>query len=81
MLSSSAEQEHLTTSQRQEGGIAGAKEQGRHIGSPKAEVPSDWEETYKSGKQGELTAVAAMKHLGLKRSTFYNLVKLQEGRT
>ena len=75
-----AEQERLTTRQRQEEGIAVAKERGKHLGRPKAEFPSDWEETYKSWKQGELTAVAAMKHLGLKRSTFYNLVKLQEGR-
>lgn len=80
VLASIAEQERLTTRQRQEEGIAVAKEQGKHLGRPKAEFPSDWEETYKSWKQGELTAVAAMKHLGLKRSTFYNLVKLQEGR-
>ena len=80
VLASIAEQERLTTRQRQEEGIAVAKERGKHLGRPKAEFPSDWEETYKSWKQGELTAVAAMKHLGLKRSTFYNLVKLQEGR-
>ena len=81
VLASIAEQERLTTRQRQEEGIAVAKEQGKHLGRPKAEFPSDWEETYKSWKQCEVTAVAAMKHLGLKRSTFYNLVKLQEGRT
>ena len=81
VLASIAEQERLTTRQRQQEGIAVAREQGKHLGRPKAELPLDWEETYKSWKQGELTAVAAMKHLGLKRSTFYNLVKLQEGRT
>ena len=81
VLASIAEQERLTTRQRQQEGIAVAREQGKHLGRPKAEFPSDWEETYKSWRQGDLTAVAAMKHLGLKRSTFYNLVKLQEGRT
>lgn len=81
VLASIAEQERLTTRQRQEEGIAVAKEQGKHLGRPKAEFPSDWEETYKSWRQGDLTAVTAMKRLGLKRSTFYNLVKLQEGRT
>ena len=81
VLASIAEQERLTTRQRQQEGIAVAREQGKHLGRPKAEFPLDWEETYKSWKQGDLTAVAAMKHLGLKRSTFYNLVKLQEGRT
>lgn len=81
VLASIAEQERLTTRQRQQEGIAIAKEQGKHLGRPKAEFPSDWEEVYKSWRRGDLTAVAAMKHLGLKRSTFYNLVKLQEGRT
>lgn len=81
VLASIAEQERLTTRQRQQEGIAVAKEQGKHLGRPKAEFPPDWEGTYKSWKQGDLTAIAAMKRLGLKRSTFYNLVKLQEGRT
>lgn len=80
VLASIAEQERLTTLQRQEEGIAVAKEKGKHLGRPKAEFPSNWDEVYKVWKQGEITAVAAMQHLALKRSTFYNLVKLQEGR-
>ena len=45
VLASIAEQERLTTRQRQEEGIAVAKERGKHLGRPKAEFPSDWEET------------------------------------
>ena len=45
VLASIAEQERLTTRQRQQEGIAVAREQGKHLGRPKAEFPLDWEET------------------------------------
>ena len=80
VLASIAEQERLTIRQRQEEGIAAAKEKGKHLGRPKAEFPPDWDEIYSVWKQGKLTAVAAMQRLSLKRSTFYNLVRIQEER-
>lgn len=75
VLASIAEQERLTIKQRQAEGIAVAKEQGRHLGRPGATYPDDWDEIYQSWKAGELTAVAAMRKLQLKRSTFYNLAR------
>lgn len=78
VLSSIAEQERLTTRQRQAEGIAVAKEAGKHLGRPRTSFPQDWGEIYGKWKRGELTAVAAMQLLGLKRSTFYSLVKKWE---
>ena len=73
--------ERLTTRQRQAEGIAAAKERGAHLGRPVTAYPADWDEVYKHWRSGELTAVAAMHELGLKRSTFYKLVRrYEEGR-
>lgn len=74
VLASIAEQERLIIRQRQAEGIAVAKEQGRHLGRPAAPYPPDWVDTYHRWKSGNMTAVAAMQKLQLKRSTFYKLV-------
>lgn len=78
VLSSIAQQERETMRQRQREGIASAKAKGKHLGRPKTEFPDRWEEIYSSWKQGHITAVCAMELSGLKRSTFYRLVKLWE---
>lgn len=78
VLSSIAEQERLTIRKRQAEGIAAAKEKGKHLGRPAAEYPPDWEKIYPQWKNGEMTAVAAMKELGLRRSTFYKLANEYE---
>lgn len=80
VLSSIAEQERLTIRQRQAEGIAAAKAKGKHMGRPRKEFPPNWEEVYSLWNAGKLTAVAAMKELGLKNSTFYKLVHLYRGR-
>ena len=80
VLSSIAEQERLTIRQRQAEGIAAAKAKGKHMGRPRKEFPLNWEEVYSLWNAGKLTAVAAMKELGLKNSTFYKLVHLYRGR-
>lgn len=51
---------------------------GRAIGRQQAQFPEDWETVYKSWKNKEITAVQAMDTLGLKKNTFYNLVKRYE---
>ncbi|WP_354004307.1 hypothetical protein [Allofournierella massiliensis] len=71
VLASIAEQERLTIKQRQAEGIAVAKENGIHLGRPAIECPPNWDEVYRQWKAKEITAVAAMHALGLKRSTFY----------
>ena len=78
VLASIAEQERITTKRRQSEGIAIAKEAGKHLGRPMIDFPPNWNQFYSDWKAGTITAVAAMRQLGLKRSTFYRLVKQQE---
>lgn len=75
VLSYVAQQETDFRKQRQAEGIAIAKEQGKHLGRPQAEYPSNWNEEYQAWKAGEQTAKVTMEQLGLKRTTFYKLVK------
>ncbi len=78
ILSYVAQKERENIKIRQAQGIAVAKEQGRNLGRPKAEYPSNWEAIYKEWKAGSITAVKAMETLELKKNTFYNLVKRYE---
>lgn len=78
VLASIAEQERLTIRQRQAEGIAVAKENGKHLGRPSAQYPDEWESVYALWKCRELTAVAAMQKLQLKRSTLYKLTRQYE---
>jgi len=75
VLGSIAEQERLTIKKRQAEGIAAAKKKGEvKFGRPKVEKPENWNEVIKRWEAGEIKAVEAMKELGLKKATFYNLV-------
>ena len=76
VLGTIAEQERLTIRARQEEGIAAAKAKGKYLGRPRIEYPDGWDEVYESWKEGEITAVTAMRELGLKKSSFYKLVKM-----
>lgn len=78
VLASMAEQERIRTLNRQADGILAAKALGKHLGRPKMMVPDGWTEIYTLWKGNEITAVEAMKRTGLKKSTFYKLVKLTE---
>ncbi len=80
VLSTMAERERKKIRERQAQGIAAlkAKNNGKGIGRPKIEYPDNFEETYKSWKVGEITAVKAMEILELKKNTFYKLVKEYE---
>lgn len=78
VLASIAEQERLTIRQRQAEGIAEAKKQGRLLGRKKTEQPAEWELVTGLWKSGSITAVQAMDRLGLKKSTFYRMVREQE---
>ena len=63
--------------QRQAEGIAIAKSKGVSKGRKPITHP-DFEKVVKIWKKGEITAVEAMKRLGMKSSTFYNKVKAYE---
>jgi DNA invertase Pin-like site-specific DNA recombinase len=53
---------------------------GKPAGRPKMEKPEQWDEIYQKWVNKEITAVAAMKVLGLKNCKFYYLVKEERER-
>lgn len=78
VLSYVAEQERTFIKQRQREGIDIAKSKGVKFGRKRIEYPIGWSEVIRKWKNDEITAVSAMKELGLKQSTFYKLVKESE---
>ncbi|WP_311609776.1 hypothetical protein [Peribacillus simplex] len=48
------------------------------FGRPKAQVTEEFKEFYDLWKAGEMTAVKAMSELGVKKTSFYKLVKEYE---
>ena len=74
LLSYMAQKERDKIRQRQREGIKAAKEKGKHLGRPKAEYPSNWNEVYEGWSKGKYTGVKAMELLDLKKNTFYKLV-------
>lgn len=84
-----AQQETDFRKQRQDEGISAmpivngkrvSKKTGKPTGRPNAEFPPNWEEEYQNWKQGFQTAKDTMEELGLKRTTFYKLVKMYENK-
>jgi DNA invertase Pin-like site-specific DNA recombinase len=64
--------------ERQREGIAIAKENGVYTGRKVINFPSNWFVVYSQYKTRELTGTKAMNILGLKRNTFYKLIKRYE---
>lgn len=75
VLGTIAEQERNTIRRRQEEGIAAARAKGKRFGRPETILPDNWDETISLWKGGEITAVEAMRRVGIKRTTFYKLVE------
>ena len=75
VLSSIAQQERETIRARQREGIEAAKQKGKHLGRPTLIIPENFEVVIAKWKNGEITAKEAMRLTGLKRSSFYKLVK------
>lgn len=78
VYTSMAEQERQNIKQRQSEGIAVAKAKGKHLGRPVMELPEEWDKLYKEWKAGQITAVAFMDTIGMKKATFYKKVKEYE---
>lgn len=78
MLGAIYEFERDMIRERQAEGIAIAKAKGKYKGRKKITFPSNWEEVYQKWKCREINGVKAREQLGLKRNTFYNLVKEYE---
>lgn len=75
ILSYVAEKECVNIRSRQQQGIALAKQNQVKFGRPKIQKPENWDIVISDWKDGKITAKTAMNLLGLKRSTFYQLVK------
>lgn len=74
-LSWVAEQERKKIKARQAEGIAIAKSEGKFKGRAPIKVDEEqFEQEYRLWKSGQITAVTAMKHLGIKPNTFYRRV-------
>jgi DNA invertase Pin-like site-specific DNA recombinase len=80
VLGTIAQQERETIKQRQAEGIAAAKENGKKLGRPALEYPTNWNEVYASWKAGSITAKEAMEQTGTKRTSFYKLVGMMENK-
>lgn len=65
--------------ERQLEGIRLAKDSGLYKGRNEIKYPKNWTENYNKYKTKILTGSKTMKILGLKRTTFYRLVKKYEG--
>lgn len=75
VYTSIAEQERETIRQRQAEGIKVAKIQGKHLGRPVLALPKEWDKLYKQWTDGQITAVAFMDKINMKKATFYKKVK------
>lgn len=62
---------------RQREGIEQMKARGEwdKYGRPRIKQPDNWKEVIQSWKAGEITAVEAMRLTGMRKSSFYKLVK------
>lgn len=78
VLSSIAEQERLTIRKRQREGIDAARKKGKHLGRPALTIPAEFGIYYAKWKNREMTAVEVMRRTGMKKTTFYKLVKIYE---
>ena len=79
VLGSMAEAERLKIRQRQCEGIDSAKKRGVKFGRPCAEKPANWDSVMEKVSRGIIRPVDAMRELGLKKGTYYNLIKRYSG--
>ncbi|MFC4737794.1 recombinase family protein [Bacillus daqingensis] len=75
ILSWVAQDERERIRKRQREGIDAALNNGEPYGRPTVEISEDFLEVYASWKQGHVTATRAMRETGVKKTTFYKLVK------
>lgn len=81
ILSWMAEEERERIRKRQREGIDLALKNGIQFGRPTIFVSEEFKGVYKKWKAGELTAVEAMQEAGVKKTSFYKLVKVFEEET
>ena len=80
VLGTIAQQERETIKARQSEGIAAAKKNGKKLGRPALTYPDNWKKVYADWKDGKITAKTAMELTETKRTSFYKLVQMTEGK-
>lgn len=78
ILSWMAEEERERIRKRQREGIDLALQNGIQFGRTPVLVSEEFKQVYRKWKDGELTAVEAMQEAGVKKTSFYKLVKSVE---
>ncbi|MFC2947653.1 recombinase family protein [Virgibacillus sediminis] len=78
ILSWMAQEERDRIRKRQREGIDVAIKQGKPFGRPKVQITDKFMEAYGEWKRGEITAIEAMQQAGVKKTTFYKLVREAE---
>ncbi len=78
ILSFVAETERGNIRQRQQQGIATAKQKGVKFGRPESSLPNNFPKIVKDWKRGKLTTSEAIKKSNLSRSTFYRKAQKYE---
>jgi len=78
VLGTIAEQERETIRKRQAEGIQAARDKGKKLGRPSVKYPENWISVYGSWRAGQITAKEAMEMTGMKRTSFYKLVRMME---
>lgn len=78
ILSWMAEEERERIRKRQREGIDLALQNGIQFGRPTVFISEEFKEVYRKWKANELTAVEAMQEAGVKKTSFYKLVKALE---
>lgn len=81
ILSWMAEEERERIRKRQREGIDLALQNGIQFGRPTVHVSEEFKEVYRKWKSGEITAIVAMQEAGVKKTSFYKLVKVLEDET
>ena len=81
IMSWKAQNERETIKKRQAEGIKIAKAKKIKFGRPCIKMPENFANIYKIWRSGKITATKAMEILNLKRNTFYNFVKIYEGKS
>ena len=76
LLSYVAHSERDVIRKRQAEGIAAAKSRGIHLGRPIKKLPENFAEAVKHWERGKISFEDVLKQTGLKRSTFYNRLKV-----
>src|SRR5690606_12277972 len=80
ILSWMAEEERERIRKRQREGIDLALQSGIQFGRPSVFISEEFKEVYRKWKAKEITAVEAMQEAGVKKTSFYKLVRtLEEG--